>query len=139
MSFVAADRLCVTERSMIVSNKNHSFSSCQYIANSQFIVASCFRFELTPIYSSRGSISDFWFVRFAQRPARTWQSVELCSQFTSIVNLVLINSKGYVQRVELTQASAPARSDEVGRSLGLISLWRQEFLGRIKQTAPLVD
>jgi hypothetical protein len=60
---------------------------------------------------------------------------ELCSQFTSIVNLVLINSKGYVQRVELTQASAPARSDEVGRSLGLISLWCQEFLGRIKQTA----
>jgi hypothetical protein len=47
----------------------------------------------------------------------------------------LINSKGYVQRVELTQASAPARSDEVGRSLGLISLWCQEFLGRIKQTA----
>lgn len=30
---------------------------------------------------------------------------------TSIVNLVLINSKGYVHKVELTPASAPATSD----------------------------
>jgi hypothetical protein len=37
---------------------------------------------------------------------------------TSIVNLVLINSKGYMHKVELTPASAPATSDGGRKVLG---------------------